>query len=594
MTEKELRQLVEQVRCGDLPRRHFIERMLGLGLSLPMAGLMLMEARVAQAQAAFTYKPTRRGGGGLLKLLHSDAATLLNPHFANGIKDAMASRIFYEPLAQWDADANLEPVLAAEIPSRENGGLAGDGRSVVWRLKRGVTWHDGQPFTADDVVFNWQYAIDAATATFTAGNYQDLKLEKIDAHTVRIVFSKPTPFWPGLYAQVLLVPKHLFAAYSGAKSRDAPNNNKPVGTGAYTFVDFKPGDLLRAAINPHYHQANRPHFDTLELKGGGDTTSAARTVLQTGEYDYAGSLLVDDEVLKRMEAGGKGRVVFLSSSATTAIYLNYADPGTEVDGERSNPKTHHPLFSDPDVRRAIGLLIDRQSIQSYVFGRQGEATTNFINNPPRYCSPNTKAEFSIDKAKAVLDAAGWKLGADGVRAKGGKKLALLFQGGSLPAVQKYQAIVKQAAQKAGIQIELKAVVSSVFFSSDVGNPDTAGKFYADMQTLNWINNNPDPENLMRNFVSWEVASKANKWLGRNMVRWQSSEFDALFRDAQTELDPVKRAALFIRMNDLVVSDGYVLPISARNSARALNQRLVAPLSGWQLDMSSLPHWYRET
>ena len=365
--------------------------------------------------------------------MQSEAPTLLNPHFAAGIKDGFASRIFYEPLAQWDADANLEPVLAAEIPSRANGGLAADGRSVVWRLKKGVTWHDGQPFTADDVVFNWQYAIDPAAATFTAGNYLDLKLEKVDAYTVRVVFSKPTPFWPGQYAQVLLVPRHLFAAYSGAKSRDAPNNNKPVGTGAYTFVDFKPGDLLRAAINPHYHQANRPHFDTLELKGGGDTTSAARTVLQTGEYDYAGGLLVDDEVLKRMEAGGKGRVEFLSGSATTAIYLNYADPGTEVDGERSNPKTHHPLFSDPDVRRAIGLLIDRQSIQSYVFGRQGEATTNFINNPPRYRSPNNKAEFSIDKAKAVLDAAGWKAGADGVRAKDGKKLALLFQGGSLPS-----------------------------------------------------------------------------------------------------------------------------------------------------------------
>src|SRR4030095_16379027 len=125
----------------------------------------------------------------------------------------------------------------------------------------------------------------------------------------------------------------------------------------------------------------------------------------------------------------------------------------------------------------------------------------------------------------------------------------LFQGGSLPAVQKYQAIVKQAAQKSGIQIVIKVVVSSVFFSSDVGKPDTGGKFYADMQTYNWINNNPDPENLMRCFVSWEVSSKANKWLGRNQVRWQSSEFDALFRDAQTELDPVKRAALFIRMND---------------------------------------------
>ena len=346
MTEKELRQLVEQVRCGNLPRRDFIERMLGLGLSLPMAGLMLMEARAAPAQAAFRYKPTRRGGGGLLKLLQSEAPTLLNPHFAAGVKDNFASRIFYEPLAQWDADANLEPVLAAEIPSRANGGLAADGRSVVWRLKKGVIWHDGQPFTADDVVFNWQYAIDPAAATFTAGNYLDLKLEKVDASTVRVVFSKPTPFWPGQYAQVMLVPKHLFAAYSGAKSRDAPNNNKPVGTGAYTFVDFKPGDLLRAAINPHYHQANRPHFDTLELKGGGDTTSAARTVLQTGEYDYAGGLLVDDEVLKRMEAGGKGRV------AVPQRQRDHGDlPELRRPGHRSRRRALEPEDAPPAVQR---------------------------------------------------------------------------------------------------------------------------------------------------------------------------------------------------------------------------------------------------
>ena len=114
--------------------------------------------------------------------------------------------------------------------------------------------------------------------------------------------------------------------------------------------------------------------------------SAARAVLQTGEYDYASSLLVEDDVLKRMEAAGKGRVQFLSGSATTAIYLNCTDPGTEVDGERSNPKTRHPVFSDPRVRRAVGLLIDRQSIETYVYGRQGVATANFINNPPRYRS----------------------------------------------------------------------------------------------------------------------------------------------------------------------------------------------------------------
>lgn len=114
-----------------------------------------------------------------------------------------------------------------------------------------------------------------------------------------------------------------------------------------------------------------------------------------------------------------------------------------------------------------------------------------------------------------------------------------------------------------------------------------------MQTYNWTSYNPDPEGLVQCFVSWEAASKANKWLGQNMTRRQSSEFDALFRAAEVELDAVKRAAPFIRMNDLVAGDGYVLPIIARTSARALKRGLVAPMSGWQPDTASLPHWYRE-
>jgi peptide/nickel transport system substrate-binding protein len=594
MIEVELRLLVDRVRHGELTRRHFVERMLGLGLTVPMAGMMLMQAGVAGAQTEAPYKPARRGGGGTLRLLQSEAPTLLNPHFATGMKDGFGSRIFYEPLAQWDVDGNLEPVLAAEIPSRDNGGLAPDARSVVWMLKRDVTWADGQPFTADDVIFNWQYAIDPDTATVTAGGYRNLKMEKLDSHTVRVVFATPSPFWPGQYSQVMLVPRHLFAPFIGAKSRDAPNNNRPVGTGAYTFVEFKPADLLRAVLNPRYHQANRPHFDALELKGGGDSASAARAVLQTGEYDYAGSLVVEDDVLKRMEAGGKGRVQLLNASATSAIYLNFADPGTEVDGERSNPKTRHPLFSDTRVRRAIGHLVDRQTMETYVYGRFGVATKNYINVPARYRSPNTSAEFNITKAAALLEAAEWKAGADGVREKNGRKLTLLFQAAVNGLTQKVQAVFKQAAQKAGIQIDLKAVVPSVFFSSDIGNTDTYGKFYADIQTYNWTNDSPDPEGLMQCFVSWEACSRANKWLGQNLVRWQNAEFDALFRAAETELDAVKRAALFIRMNDLVVGDGYVVPIIARKSARAMNNRLVAPLSGWQTDIASLPHWYRES
>jgi peptide/nickel transport system substrate-binding protein len=594
MQPQELQDLIDQVRTGALPRRGFIERMLALGLSVPMAGTLLMNAGVAQAQATFSYKPTKRGGGGPLRLLLWQGPTLLNPHFATGTKDEEGCNIFYESLARWDADGNLQPVLAAEIPSRENGSLPADGKSVVWKLKKGVNWHDGQPFTADDVLFNWQYAIDPAAAAVTVGSYLDvLRIEKIDSHTVRVVFKEPSPFWPGIYSTVQMIPKHLFAAYGGTKSRDAPANLKPVGTGPYKFVDFKPGDLVRGTINTDYHVANKPHFDTVELKGGGDAVSAARAVLQTGEYDFAWNLLVEDEVLKRMENGGKGRVVFAASGSTEAIYLNYADPGTEVDGERSAPGTRHPFFQDTALRQAMGLLIDRQGVQDYIYGRAGVATPNFVNNPQRFRGNSLKFEFNVDKANALLDGAGYKRGSDGVREKNGKKLRFLFQTSTNASRQKTQAIVKQACQKAGIELELKTISASVFFSSDVGNPDTYGKFYADIQMYNVAQGRPDPARHLQRFVSWEISSKANKWLGVNLLRWKNDEYDKLYREADGELDPVKRAAQCIRMNDIVCRDGYLIPLLYRPSVSGLANKLQAPLSGWALDLSSLRDWYRD-
>jgi peptide/nickel transport system substrate-binding protein len=594
-TEHQLRAAIELVREGRLPRRDFLARMGTLGVAAPMASLLLLDAGIAQTPAS-AYKPTKRGGGGVLRCLFWQGPTLLNPHFATGTKDEEGSRVFHEPLAYWDADANLIPVLAAELPSRENGGLSADGKSVVWKLKRGVTWHDGAPFTADDVLFNWQFATDDATAAVTGGNYEGVKVEKIDSHTVRFVFAKPAPFWPGGYSTQQLIPRHVYAAYLGAKSREAPGNLKPVGTGPYKFVDFKPGDMLRGELNPSYHLPNRPYFDRIELKGGGDATSAARAVLQTGEYDHAWNLLVEDEVLKRLETGGKGRVVFAPGGSTEAVYLNCTDPNTEVEGERAHVSTRHFAFSDAAVRQALALLIDRQGIQDFIFGRAGTATANFVNNPVRFRSPNRKFEFSVDKANALLDGAGWKRsggGADGLREKNGRKLKFLFQTSINGPRQKVQAIIKQNCAKAGIELELKTVVASVYFSSDVANPDTYGKFYADMQMYNVAQGRPDPERHLQRFASWEISAKANKWLGVNLLRWKNDEYDKAYRAAELELDPVKRAALCIRMNDIVCGEGHVIPLLARPAVAGVANKLVAAISGWSVDMAGLSEWYRE-
>ncbi|HKW95176.1 MAG TPA: peptide ABC transporter substrate-binding protein [Methylomirabilota bacterium] len=598
MDERMLHALIEDVRAGRLGRRAFVQAMVGLGLTVPLAAQMLGSAGVAHAQTkAAGPAPNKRGGGGPLKTLWWQAPTLLNPHFATGTKDQDASRIFYEPLASFDPDGNVVPILASEVPSVSAGTLAKDLTWVTWRLKRGVTWHDGKPFTADDVVFTWEYASDPATAAVTSGSFREIaKIETHDPYTVKIIFNTPQPFWADAFCGVrgLVVPKHLFDNFRGAKSREAPANLKPVGTGPFRFVDFKPGDVVRAEINPGYHVSNRPYFDTVEMKGGGDAVSAARAVLQTGEYDYAWNMQVEDDILVRLERGSKGRVNIWATGNVEHIQLNNTDPWTEVDGERSSAKTTHPLLSDPAVRQALSLLVDRAAVQEQIYGRQGQTSANYLNAPPRVRSSNMRWEFNVEKAAQILDAAGWKRGGDGVRGKDGKRLKLVYQTSINAPRQKTQQIVKQAAAKAGIEIEIKSVTASVFFSSDAANPDTYPHFYSDLQMYTNGPNAPDPQYFMNQFVSWEVASKANKWQGRNVTRWRSEEYDRAYSAAGTELDPVKRAALFITMNDLLIQGTVVIPVLWRNGASVSVANLRGmDLSGWESTFWRLSHWTRQ-
>jgi peptide/nickel transport system substrate-binding protein len=412
---------------------------------------------------------------------------------------------------------------------------------------------------------------------------------------VRVRFNKPTPYWadPFVATTGMIIPKHLFEGYRGAKSREAPSNLKPIGTGPYRFVDFKPGDMVRGALNPNYHMNNRPYFDTIEMKGGGDAVSAARAVLQTGEFDYAWNMQVEDEILLRLEDSGKGRAEITHGANLEHMQLNNTDPWKEVDGERSHAKTPHPILTERAVRQALSMLVDRASIEKHIYGRTGLATGNYLNNPERFRSRNTKWEFNIDKANALLDQAGWRRGSDGIRAKDGKKLKFVFQTSINAPRQKTQQIVKQACQKAGIDIEIKAVTASVYFSSDVANPDTYTKFYTDIQMYTITMPQPDPERFMNVFTSWETASKENKWQGRNITRWKSDEYDRVFRAAEGELDPVKRAAMFVRMNDIAIENQVVIPVAYRPRVSAVAHELKAPLSGWDNDLWNLRDWFKD-
>jgi peptide/nickel transport system substrate-binding protein len=586
--DEAIRDAIRTMRSGSLSRRQVVRALGALGMTAPMISALLGGAPVARAgPGGVAAKTGPRGGGGPLRLLLWQAPTILNAYLSLGEKDTIAAGIFYEPLAVFDAEARLRPVLATSIPSRENGQVAVDGLSVVWNLKRGVHWHDGRPFTADDVVFTWEYAIEGGVG----GSYRDLeRVEKLNDHAVRVVFREPTGFWGEAFCDTgHILPRHVFGPFRGRR-REAPANHQPVGIGPYRCVEFRPGDVVRAELNPHYHVAGRPFFDTLELKGGGDAPSAARAVLQTGDYDYAWNLQVEDELLSRLERSGRGRLLVTPTALVEHILLNLTDPWREIEGERSSLKAPHPILADPLVRRALGLLIDRVTIASELYGRFGSPTGNILNGPAAYVSPNIRWAFDPAGAESALEAAGWRRGPDGVRIKEGRRLRLLFQTSTNPVRQKTQAVVKQACARAGIEVEVKAVLASVFFANDAA--DSYTRFHADLQMYHIGPPPPDPLRFMERFTSWRIPRKANDWAGRNVTRWRDDGYDALWRATRSELDAARRAALFIRMNDLVVTSGAVIPVVRRAQVEAVVRDLQVETSPWNSALWSLATWHR--
>ena len=164
------------------------------------------------------------------------------------------------------------------------------------------------------------------------------------------------------------------------------------------------------------------------MKGGGDAVSAARAVLQTGEYDFAWNMQVEDEILKRLEKRRQGQASSSSPAATSSSSSSTSPiPGPRSTASAPASRPSIRCFTDPAVREALALLVDRESIQEYIYGRTGIATANFLNNPGASARKNTKCEFNIEKANQMLEDAGWKKGADGIRAKDGKKLKFVYQ-----------------------------------------------------------------------------------------------------------------------------------------------------------------------
>lgn len=535
-----------------------------------------------------------------LKLLYWQAPTILNPHLSTGFKDAEAARITLEPLASFNNDGVLIPFLAESIPTIENQGIAPDGKSVTWKLKQNVKWSDGTPFTAQDVVFTYEFLSNPKVGAVSAGTYEVVaSVEAIDEYTVKVNFKEVNPAWSLVFVggEGMILPSHVYQDYSGANAREAPANLKPIGTGAYRVVDFRPGDNIIYEPNPEFRQAEELGFERIELKGGGDATSAARAVLQTGDADFAYNLQVEAPVLDKLASVGQGKVVSNYGALMERIIINHSDPNqVATSGERSSLEFPHPFLSDRTVRQALELAIDRDTIAEQLYGVTGKATANFLVAPSEYASPNTSYKYDLDQAKQLLDQAGWQdTNGNGTRDKNGVEMQMVFQTSVNPLRQKTQAVIKQGLQSIGIGVELKSIDPSVYFSSDSSNNDTVEHFYADLQMYTTGNTSPDPAAYMNFATCDQIPQQANNWSGDNNARYCNSKYDKLWQQASKELDPEKRNQLFIEMNDLLIEEAAVIPLVHRADVMAFSNSLTGyEVTAWDRRTWDIMNWKRKT
>lgn len=553
------------------------------------------------AGASPTSAAARRGAGDDLKILYWQAPTILNPHLSTGTKDFDAARLVLEPLASWGPDGKpLANGLAAEIPTLANGGVSADLKTVTWKLRQGVKWSDGSPFTAEDVAFTFALTKDKAAATSTNGATTGVaSVTAKDANTVVVQYEAPTPnsYQWGLAGQSMIVQKAQFSAYTGAKLKDAPGNVKPIGTGPYKVVDFKSGDVVTYAMNENYRDPNKPYFKTVTFKGGGDAPSSARAVFQTGDVDYAWNLQVEASVLKGMASTStRGQMLLAYGSSAERLLINFADPSPSLGDQRAEPTTKHPFFNGPDgklVRTALAMATDRKTVATQLYGDAGKPGCNIVYGVTDYESKNTTEfcnKFDVAGAAKMLDDAGWKLGPDGVRAKGGIKLNIVFQTTVNAVRQKTQDVHKKDWEAAGFKVELKAVPADVFFTNT--SPDGANHFFADVEMFTNNSESTDFTTYLTDWTTAQITQKSNNWNAGNYARYSNPEYDATIEQLRKEADPAKRAALFIKANDILILDVVIIPIVARTQVTSgISKTLKGVIpSGWDSEMYQIADW----
>ena len=566
--------------------------------------LLLSIALTSAVALAGTAWAAERGRDGELRLLYWQAPSTMMPYLSGGTKELEASSVVIEPLARYDNDGKMHPWLAEEIPTVANGGVSEDLKSITWKIKPGIKWSDGSELTSADAVFTYEYCSHPDTGCTSSNYFNDIvSVDALDSHTIQINFTvaKPFPYAPFVGYNAPIMQKAQFDGCIGAKAQECTEQNfNPIGTGPFKVVDFKPNDVIVFEANELYREEGQPAFSKLLFKGGGDATSAARSVLETSEMHYAWNLQVEPEILTKMAEAGKGTIIAGFGTSVERLMVNFTNPDPDLGDDRAeylggnNNRNPHPFLADYAVRRALSLAIDRQILVDAGYGSAGKVGCNVLPAPAIYASDaNDECKTqNVDEANRILDEAGWVRGSDGVRAKGGVRLSILYQTSTNSVRQGTQAFIKEMWKAIGVETELRNLSASVFFGGDPGSPDTYQKFYADIEMYTNNFSGTDPETYMANWTCKQVSRRANTWGGGNMPRWCNPDYDALSAEMSTTADLDDRIRLAKAMNDMLMQDYAMIPLIHRGGVSAFSNVIEGPRGNeWDSELWNIAEWH---
>ncbi|CUH95569.1 putative secreted protein [Propionispora sp. 2/2-37] len=469
--------------------------------------------------------------GGQLTYGSLQEPNTLNPLLSDLLSVSEVSSLIFNGLLITNEKGEWLPDLAVAVPSVQNGGVSRDGLTITYKLREGVTWHDGAPFTAEDVKFTWQMIMNPKVNVVSREGYNKIAaIDTPDASTVIVRFKEAYASYLNLFPFIL--PKHILENVPDINK--AEFNRAPIGTGPFKLKEWRMAEAIFLEANPQFFRG-KPLLDEIEYKVIPEF-NLLLSQLKSGEIDIACN--IDFLQLDQIKAIEGVKVVIVPNMIWEHMDFN-------LDNE---------LFQDVKVRQAIALGIDRQAITTQIL--KGTAVPAAGDQPPiswAYNPAAVPAGRDVDKARQLLTEAGWQPGPEGIFAKGQKRLrfslAVPLEDKTREAVAQ---MIAQELQELGIAVEVRPVEKGVFFSDMLKNRRFETALYA------WFGGN-DPDNISL-WNSKYIPSRNNGYTGQNYPGWRNAEVDALTGQALHTLDIETRKQAYFRIQDILSQEYPVVPL----------------------------------